>query len=219
MGVECSTYVFKWQMIDYWVVWMDCVTDEKWLFYISIFELGKRIFWKMCFTGHSLDHSSRKLCYGSVLFIYLSSNIHSIGQPSEKGQPCVLKTIQSQQHFTSQFWNDKVCSHDAGQTSNTLFPPPLSIQHLGCEVGGAWPLPGCALPGPHQMAEGLSCVPSWVCWSWFYPAWGSPGLSSQTPLLPCWGASTRDGHVTQQHLHTLSVNNCHIRIQGRRAGS
>lgn len=71
---------------------MDCVTDEEWMFYISILELGKRIFWKMFFTRHSLDQISRKLCASSVLFLYLSSNIHSIGQPSEKGQQCMLKT-------------------------------------------------------------------------------------------------------------------------------
>lgn len=51
--------VFKWQVIDYWVVWMDCVTDEEWLFCISVLELGKMIFWKMSFTRHSLDQSSR----------------------------------------------------------------------------------------------------------------------------------------------------------------
>lgn len=63
------------------------------------------------------------------------SNIHLIGQLSAKGQQCMLETNQNQQHFTSQFWNDKLCSWDAGQTSNALFPPSLSIQHLGC---GDW---------------------------------------------------------------------------------
>lgn len=158
MGVEHNMYVFKWQVIGYWVVWMDCVTDEEWLFYISILELGKRIFWKMCFTWHSLDQSSRKLCNGSVLFIYLSSNIHSIGQPSEKGQHCVLKTNQNQQLFTARFWNDKLCSHDAGQTSNTLFPP-LSVQHVGYGVGGAWPLPKYGLPGASPGGWGPQLCP------------------------------------------------------------
>lgn len=86
----------------------------------------------------------------------------------------MLKTNQNPQHFASQFWNDKLCSQDAGQTSSTLFPSPLSIQYPGCGGWGACPILKYAL---------LSCVLRWAHWRWFYPARGSPGLSSQTPLL------------------------------------
>lgn len=44
MGIENNMSVFKWQVVDYQVVWMDCITDEEWMFSISILELGKRIF-------------------------------------------------------------------------------------------------------------------------------------------------------------------------------
>lgn len=219
MGVKHNMYVFKWQVIDYWIVWMDCVTDEEWLFYISILELGKRIFWKMCFTRHSLDQSSRNLWDSSILFIYLSSNIHSIGQPSGEGQQCMLKTNQNHQHFTSQFWNDKLCSQDAGQTWNTWFHSPHSIHPCVQGLGVLGLSLNALSQGHHQMAEGLSCVPSWVLWGWFYPAWGSPGLFSQTQLLPGWAASTWDRHMIQLHLHPLSINNCHIRMEGRCTGS
>lgn len=102
MDIELSIHVFKWQVIDFWVVGMDCVTYEEWMFYISILELGKRIFWKICFTRHSLDQISRKLCGSSVLFIYLSSSIHSIGWPSKRDSSDVKnKPKPTAFHFSS----------------------------------------------------------------------------------------------------------------------
>lgn len=119
------------------------------------------------FTRHSLDQSSRKLCNSSILFIYLRSSIHSIGQPSERGQQCMLKTDQTNSIslLSSGTISFAVGMQDRHQTLCSILLPPSIILVPGLGVLGL--SLNLLSQGHHQIAKGLSCAPRWLHWGCF----------------------------------------------------